>query len=136
MDVKKQLIDAGQRWITGQVDMAVEHNPRLSFISKRLKDGLNTTLANKIDKIDPYLPFITDESGALNIKSASEELLNAFDEMPKRDYDYMGLDVSVGKGRIEVNFPNNILSNLFLDNNKMIIVREDIEDLVKMLNET
>ena len=133
-DIKQRLLDAGQEWIVRQIDIAVEHNPRLSFISKRLKDGLCNTLAKKVDMIDPYLPFITDEKGQLNINSASEELLNAFDEMPVRNYDYMGLDVRVGKGRIDVGFPDNIFTNIFLDNNKLVIERCDIQELINELN--
>lgn len=133
-DIKQHLVEVGRRWINEQVDVAVEHNPRLSFIAKRLKDGLGNTLANKVDIIDPYLPFITDEHGRLNVKSVSEELLNAFDEMPVRDYDTMGLTVQVGKGRVVVMFPDNFLTNLLLDNNKLIFGREDMQDFFNSLN--
>ena len=135
MDVKQHIVKVGQQWITTQIDMAVEHNPRLSFIARRLKDGLCNTLANKIDRIDPYLPFITDERGNMNIGSVSDELLGAFDEMPVRDYDFMGLDVSVGKGKIVVSFPDNIFTNIFLDHNRLTFGKEDLMDLVKLLNE-
>ena len=135
MDVKQHIVKVGQQWIATQIDMAVEHNPRLSFIARRLKDGLCNTLANKIDKIDPYLPFITDERGSMNIGSVSDELLSAFDEMPVRDYDFMGLDVSVGKGKIVVSFPDNIFTNIFLDHNRLTFDKEDLMDLVKLFNE-
>ena len=135
MDVKQHIVKVGQQWITTQIDMAVEHNPRLSFIARRLKDGLCNTLANKIGKIDPYLPFITDERGNVNIGSVSDELLSAFDEMPIRDYDFMGLDVSVGKGKIVVSFPDNIFTNIFLDHNRLTFDKEDLMDLVKLFNE-
>ena len=134
MDVKQHIVKVGQQWITTQIDMAVEHNPRLSFIAHRLKDGLSNTLANKIDKIDPYLPFITDDNGQLNIGSASEELLSAFDEMPIRDYDFMGLDVSIGKGEVVVSFPDNIFTSIFLDHNRLTFGKEDLMDLAKLLN--
>lgn len=133
-DVKQCLLNTGQEWIAKQIDIAVEHNPRLSFIAKRLKDGLSKTLTNKIDMIDPYLPFITDSKGELNIGSVSEELLNAFDEMPTRDYEYMGMDISIGKGSVSVCFPDNIFTNLFLDNNRLLIERSDIEELINGLN--
>lgn len=132
-DIKRRLVEAGRTWIAQQIDSAVEHNPRLAFIAKRLKDGLGNTLANKVDAIGPYLPFITDESGKLNVQSVSEELLNAFEEMPVRDYEVMGLEVKVGKGCIVTLFPENILTNLFLDNNRLVIGRADLEELVKAL---
>lgn len=130
-DIKKRLVEAGRVWIAQQVDSAIEHNPRLAFIAKRLKDGLGNALANKVDALDAYLPFITDENGKINVQSVSEELLNAFEEMPVRDYEVMGLDVSVGKGRIVALFPENILTGLFLDNNRLVIGRADLEELVK-----
>lgn len=132
-DVKQQLIDVGQQWIAKQIDMAVKANPRLSFISRRLKDGLSNTLANKIDIIDPYLPFLTDDKGQFNIKSISGELLNAFDEMPIKDVTYMGLNMQIGKGSIVVMFPDNIFTNLFLDNNKLVVEKVDILDLINSL---
>lgn len=135
-DIKQHLATTAQTWLSQQIDIAVEHNPRLAFIAKRLKDGLSNTIANKVDMIDPYLPFITDERGRLNVNSVSEELLNAFDEMPVRDYQYMGLDIEVGKGRIAVLFPDNILINLFLDNNKLLLNRADLQELFKILNES
>ena len=132
-NIKQQIVEVGSKWITEQVDIAVEHNPRLVYISKRLKDGLCNTLANKIDKIDPYLPYITDENGEFNIKSISEELLNAFSEMPIRDYEVMGLNMQVGKGQVVVMFPDNIFTNLLLDNNKLLIERADIQELINMI---
>lgn len=135
-DIKKDLTVAGQKWVVSQIDAAVEHNPRLSFISKRLKDGLSNIIADKVDMIDPYLPYITDSSGNLNVKSISGELLNAFDEMPMRNYNLMGLDMQVGKGRIAVMFPDNILTNLFLDNNKLIIGRADLEEFINVLEKS
>lgn len=133
-NIKKRLVEAGRTWIAQQVDSAVEHNPRLAFIAKRLKDGLGNALANKVDAIEPYLPFITDESGKLNVQSVSGELLNAFEEMPVRDYEVMGLGVQVGKGRIVALFPDNLFTNLFLDNNRLVIGRADLEELVKVLD--
>lgn len=133
-DIKRRLVEAGRTWIAQQIDSAVEHNPRLAFIAKRLKDGLGNTLANKVDAIEPYLPFITDESGKLNVQSVSEELFNAFEEMPVRDYEVMGLGIKVGKGRIVALFPENILTGLFLDNNRLVIGRADLEELVKVLD--
>lgn len=135
-DVKEQLATVGKAWLSQQIDIAVEHNPRLSFIATRLKDGLGTTIANKIDMIDPYLPFITNNKGQINIQSVSEELLNAFDEMPVRSYPYMGLTIEVGKGRVVVMFPDNILTNLFLDNNKLVLTRADLQDLFTIINNT
>ena len=135
-DVKEQLATVGKAWLSQQIDIAVEHNPRLSFIAARLKDGLGTTIANKIDMIDPYLPFITNNKGEINIQSVSEELLNAFDEMPVRSYPYMGLTIEVGKGRVVVMFPDNILTNLFLDNNKLVLTRADLQDLFTIINNT
>lgn len=135
-DIKQHLAKTAQTWLSQQIDIAVENNPRLAFIAKRLKDGLSNTIANKVDMIDPYLPFITDERGRLNVNSVSEELLNAFDEMPVRDYQYMGLDIEVGKGRIAVMFPDNIFTNLFLDNNKLLLNRADLQELFKILNES
>jgi hypothetical protein len=132
-DIKQQLVIAGQRWICAQIDVAVEHNPRLAFIAKRLKDGLGNTLAKKVDMIDAYLPFITDENGRMNIQSVGEELLNAFDEMPMRSYEYMGLNIELGKGYITVIFPDNILASLFLDNNMLRIGRADIQELFNTL---
>lgn len=132
-DIKQKIVEVGRKWINEQVNMAVEQNPRLAYISKRLKDGLGNTLANKIDNIDPYLPYITDENGNFNIRSISEELLNAFSEMPVRDYEVMGLDMQVGKGRIVVMFPDNIFTNLLLDNNKLLIERTDIQELINMI---
>lgn len=133
-DIKQRLLDTGHEWIAKQIDIAVEHNPRLSFIAKRLKDGISKNLTNNIDKIDLYLPFITDDKGQLNINSVCEELLNAFEEMPVRNYEYMGLDIKLGKGRVVVSFPDNIFTNLFLDNNKLLICRDDLQDLINEFN--
>lgn len=133
-DIKQRLLDTGHEWIAKQIDIAVEHNPRLSFIAKRLKDGISKNLTNNIDKIDLYLPFITDDKGQLNINSVCEELLNAFEEMPVRNYEYMGLDIKLGKGRVAISFPDNIFTNLFLDNDKLLICRDDLQDLINEFN--
>lgn len=133
MDVKQQIVSAGNKWFATQIDMAVEQNPRLAYISKRLKAGVGNILADKVNLIDPYLPFVTDANGRLNIDSVSEELLNAFDEMPVRSYEVMGLDVEVGKGRIAVVFPDSIFANLLLDHNRWVVERADIQELIKLL---
>ena len=133
-DIKQHLATMAQAWLSQQIDIAVEHNPRLAYIAKRLKDGLGNTIATKIDMLDPYLPFITNDKGRLNINSVSEELLNAFDEMPLREYQYMGLNIEVCKGRVVVMFPDNLLTNLFLDNHKLVLNRADVQDLFTIIN--
>ena len=133
MDIKKQMVEAGSKWFATQIDIAVEQNPRLAYISKRLKNGVANILAEKVDMVDPYLPFLTDSNGKFNFNSVGEELLNAFDEMPIRSYEAIGLDVEIGKGRIAIVFPDSIFTSLLLDHNRWVIEREDIMDLINML---
>lgn len=124
--------DTVSKWLIEQIDIAIENNPRLSFISKRLKSGVVKLIDQNIDKLKAIEPFITDENGNVDIKSISQELISAFEEMPERDYQISGIDIRVGKGNVSVNFPDSLLSTLFLDHNRLIFTKTD---LLNLLNE-
>lgn len=124
--------DTVSKWLIEQIDIAIENNPRLSFISKRLKSGVVKLIDQNIDKLKAIEPFITDENGNVDIKSISQELVSAFEEMPERDYQISGIDIRVGKGNVSVNFPDSLLSTLFLDHNRLIFTKTD---LLNLLNE-
>lgn len=124
--------DTISKWLIEQIDIAIENNPRLSFISKRLKSGVVKLIDQNIDKLKAIEPFITDENGNVDIKSISQELISAFEEMPERDYQISGIDIRVGKGNVSVNFPDSLLSTLFLDHNRLVFTKTD---LMNLLNE-
>lgn len=124
--------DTISKWLIEQIDIAIENNPRLSFISKRLKSGVVKLIDQNIDKLKAIEPFITDENGNVDIKSISQELISAFEEMPERDYQISGIDIRVGKGNVSVNFPDSLLSTLFLDHNRLVFTKTD---LLNLLNE-
>lgn len=124
--------DTVSKWLIEQIDIAIENNPRLSFISKRLKSGVVKLIDQNIDKLKAIEPFITDENGNVDIKSISQELISAFEEMPERDYQISGIDIRVGKGNVSVNFPDSLLSTLFLDHNRLVFTKTD---LLNLLNE-
>lgn len=124
--------DTVSKWLIEQIDIAIENNPRLSFISKRLKNGVVKLIDQNIDKLKAIEPFITDENGNVDIKSISQELISAFEEMPERDYQISGIDIRVGKGNVSVNFPDSLLSTLFLDHNRLVFTKTD---LLNLLNE-
>jgi hypothetical protein len=133
MSFQHNIEDAAISWVNEQVDIAVSNNPRLSFIAKRLKDGLAKVISNNVGKVEMLEPFITDDNGEVNIKSISEELLNAFEQMPEYEYHFNGIDVAVGKGHVSIIFPDSFLANMFLDHHKLVYDKEDITEFINSL---
>lgn len=129
-ELQEHIRTAAISWVNSKLDGIIEANPRLSVFSTHIRRGIHRKIDEAIPKLDAVMPFITDDNGKLDVVSISDELLNAFDEMPIRTYNFVGIDVKVGKGVITATAPRNILTDFFLDNGSMTLTRADIEELI------
>ncbi len=133
-ELQEKIRTAATNWVNAKLDGIIEANPRLSVFAKHIRRGLVRKIDEVIPKMDAIMPFITDDNGKLDFVSISDELLNAFDEMPVKTYAVMGIDVKVGRGAITATVPSNILTDLLFDNGSITLTRSDIEELVNDLN--
>ena len=119
-------------WIESKVDELTTVNPRLLVISPRLKKGLRKIIAANKNKLEGFMPFLTDDNGNFDVVSLRSELQSAFMDMPKREVDVMGVSVEVGKGEVNISLPSNLLLDIFFDKSKISFTWDDIEDYLRM----
>lgn len=132
--LKQQILTASTEWLDAKLDAVVEANPRMAALSTYIRRGLKRKLADVVQQVDGFIPFIADESGEIDITDASSVLLNAFDEMPVQTQSFMGMTVKAGKGSITLSVPRNIFTDLFLDNGNITLSRADFEELVGQIS--
>lgn len=122
-------------WIGQKVDALAATSPRLALFAPRIKQGLSNILRQYSGKIEPLLPFITDEDGRVNIGSMRDEILAIFGDMPKGEYQFGEFTIYTDKASVKVQLPQGQLWGILFGDLKTVKFGEsDVEDLIDLFN--
>jgi len=137
-ELKKKLLDSADFWVEQRIDDLVERNPRMSVASVYLKRGARNWLSNERDTISKAMDgvslFIADGDGNVNTDTLFEDLLSLFTGMEEMPYDYGMVSGTIGKGKIRIDIPDNILTNILFGNSDAVtITSDDIKELKELI---
>lgn len=137
-ELKKKLLDSADFWVEQRIDDLVERNPRMSVASVYLKRGARNWLSNERDTISKAMDgvslFIADGDGNVNTDTLFEDLLSLFTAMEEMPYDYGMVSGTIGKGKIRIDIPDNILTNILFGNSDAVtITSDDIKELKELI---
>ena len=121
-----------------RIDDLVERNPRMSVASVYLKRGARNWLSKERDTISKAMDgvslFIADGDGNVNTDTLFEDLLSLFTAMEEMPYDYGMVSGTIGKGKIRIDIPDNILTNILFGNSDAVtITSDDIKELKELI---
>lgn len=130
-----ELLKVINVWIGQKVDALAATSPRLVLFAPRIKQGLSNILRQYSGKIEPFLPFITDEDGRMNIGSMRDEILAIFGDMPKGEYQFGEFTIYTDKASLKVQLPQGQLWGILFGDLKTVKFGEsDVEDLIDLFN--
>lgn len=137
-ELKKKLLDSADFWVEQRIDELVERNPKMAVASVYLKRGARNWLAKERDTIsktmDGVAMFIADGEGNVNTETLFDDLINLFTAMDEMPYDYGMVKGTIGKGKIRIDIPDNILTNILFGNSDAItITDDDIKELKELI---
>lgn len=126
---KDKILDSLDLWLEERIDDMIKDNTSLAIPSVYLKRGCHNIInkyEGKISEgIDNAALFLTDENGNIDAKTIFEDIMKIFSSMKETSFDIGIIKGMVGKGKVSLTLPDNILTNIVFGSNKAITFNED-----------
>lgn len=126
---KDKILDSLDLWLEERIDDMIKDNTSLAIPSVYLKRGCHNIInkyEGKISEgIDNAALFLTDENGNIDAKTIFEDIMKIFSSMEDTSFDIGIIKGMVGKGKVSLTLPDNILTNIVFGSNKAITFNED-----------
>lgn len=127
--LKDKVLDSLDLWLEERIDDMIKDNTSLAIPSVYLKRGCHNIInkyEGKISEgIDNAALFLTDENGNIDAKTVFEDIMKIFSSMEETSFDLGIIKGIVGKGKVSLTLPDNILTNIVFGSNKAITFNED-----------
>lgn len=127
--LKDKILDSLDLWLEERIDDMIKDNTSLAIPSVYLKRGCHNIInkyEGKISEgIDNAALFLTDENGNIDAKTIFEDIMKIFSSMEETSFDIGTIKGIVGKGKVSLTLPDNILTNIVFGSNKAITFNED-----------
>lgn len=127
--LKDKVLDSLDLWLEERIDDMIKDNTSLAIPSVYLKRGCHNIInkyEGKISEgIDNAALFLTDENGNIDAKTVFEDIMKIFSSMEETSFDLGIIKGIVGKGKLSLTLPDNILTNIVFGSNKAITFNED-----------
>lgn len=127
--LKDKILDSLDLWLEERIDDMIKDNTSLAIPSVYLKRGCHNIInkyEGKISEgIDNATLFIADENGNIDAKTIFEDIMKIFSSMEETSFDIGIIRGMVGKGKVSLTLPDNILTNIVFGSNKAITFNED-----------
>lgn len=127
--LKDKILDSLDLWLEERIDDMIKDNTSLAIPSVYLKRGCHNIInkyEGKISEgIDNAALFLTDENGNIDAKTIFEDIMKIFSSMEETSFDIGIIKGMVGKGKVSLTLPDNILTNIVFGSNKAITFNED-----------
>lgn len=127
--LKDKILDSLDLWLEERIDDMIKDNTSLAIPSVYLKRGCHNIINKYEGKIcegiDNAALFLTDENGNIDAKTVFEDIMKIFSSMEETSFDLGIIKGIVGKGKLSLTLPDNILTNIVFGSNKAITFNED-----------
>lgn len=127
--LKDKILDSLDLWLEERIDDMIKDNTSLAIPSVYLKRGCHNIInkyEGKISEgIDNAALFLTDENGNIDAKTVFEDIMKIFSSMEETSFDLGIIKGIVGKGKLSLTLPDNILTNIVFGSNKAITFNKD-----------
>lgn len=127
--LKEKFLNGIGIWLEERVDDMLRDNPSLAISSVYIKRGCHNVINKYKDKIgnsiDNASLFIADGEGNINTDTLFADVMEIFKGMEESSFDIGFVKGVIGKGKISVTLPDNILMNVIFGSKKTITFNED-----------
>ena len=135
--LKNASISAIEKWSDEMVDKMFPGKVETRTMMKNYVSNLLHQKSQMIEEgIDQAFLFLGDKEGNIDSDSMIDMVCGLLNEMQESEFDFGKLQAKVGKGQVEMVFPDGIISRLVFGDLKGVrITNEDIKEIKKFLNE-
>lgn len=127
--LKDKFLDSIDLWLEERVVDLLKGNPSLAIPSIYLKRGCHNIInkyENKIsNSIDNVSLFIADENGNIDANTMFNDAMELFNSIDETNFEIGIVSGVVGKGKVVINIPDNIFTNIVFGSKKSITFNED-----------
>ena len=127
--LKDKFLDSIDLWLEERVDDLLKGNPSLAIPSIYLKRGCHNIInkyENKIsNSIDNVSLLIADENGNIDANTMFNDAMELFNSIDETNFEIGIVSGVVGKGKVVINIPDNIFTNIVFGSKKSITFNED-----------
>lgn len=127
--LKEKFLDSIDLWLEGRVDDMLKGNPSLSIPAVYIKRGCHNILhkykENIGESIDKAALFLGDENGNIDASTLFTDVIALLKGMEETPFDIGLMKGTIGKGKVCISLPDNVLLNLILGNKRTLTFGED-----------
>lgn len=111
---KGDIKDAVVSWAGEMIDSLLPNKVASRAILKNAVGNCLNRYSEQIDKgVDTVFLLLGDKEGNINSDTMVDTLCCMLDEMTPKNYPLGPFNAVIGKGAIDIRFPNNVFSELF-----------------------
>lgn len=133
-EVKDILLRTLDGWTSDMVDMMGENNASIKNVSIYLKRGIRNMLRENVEELEDMLNnvalFIVDEKGEYDMPKFVDDVAEVVRNMDETKWEIGILSGTLGKGRLRVHIPDNIITRLIFGETGAVCF--SVEDLKRM----
>ena len=130
---KGELKTAIQSWGNSKIDELFKNSISRTFAKNGLNNMLNRYDASMNKGIDMLWMFIADENGVVDSDVLVDNAIAMLKEMDLKEYNIMGLNMTVGKGEVAIEMPKNIFFDMLVGCSKIRFTSNDINEFKNLL---
>lgn len=133
---KNAVITAIEKWSDGMIDKMFPGKVETRAMMKNYVGNLLAQHSSKIEEgIDQAFLFLGDKEGNIDSDSMVDMVCGLLNEMQESEIDFGRMSAKVGKGEVQMIFPDGIISRLLFGDLKGVrITNEDIKQIKNLLN--
>lgn len=133
---KNAVIAAMEKWSDGMIDKMFPGKVETRAMMKNYVGNFLAQHSSEIEEgIDQAFLFLGDKEGNINSDSMVDMVCGLLNEMQESKFDFGRMSAKVGKGQVEMVFPDGIISRLMFGDLKGVrITNEDIKEIKNFLN--
>lgn len=129
----EELLKNIKTWVEMKIDALAAGNPQMVIFAPRIKKGIYNLIKQNIGKIEPIMPFLTDEDGNIDIGDMRSEVIDIFEGMPSGEYQMGAFRIVTDKASVKIEVPDGVLWQILLGDIKSVkFGTKDVEDLIDL----
>lgn len=110
---KGSIKDAIVSWAGGTIDHILPNKVASRAILKNAIGNCMNRYSEEVDKgVDTLFLLLGDKEGNINSDTMIDTLCAMLEEMNPKNYPFGPFNATIGKGTIDIRFPNNVFSEL------------------------
>lgn len=136
---KKHIGDAIEEWALSVVDNITAGKPKMQMAGVYMKNGIRNYIRWKSDELGNAIGvialFVGDESGNIDFDKLTSDAVSIIEEIDEQPFSMGILGGTIGKGKIRIAIPDNILTRVvFGDTGAIALDASDIKSLFSLID--